>query len=169
MPPQVALRGLQIAACQRLAHRRAGNTDAALHDALHGLHRKAMLLADLFHQRVIAGPPAAEAEIVTDQHKLGDQPVMQGMDEIRRLHLRERAVKAAHLHAVHAQIGKQFRLFPQAGEPGRRRLRRKKFARMRLEHDHRRFQPARLRLLLEVLQQCTMAEVHAIEIADSER
>jgi hypothetical protein len=122
----------------------------------------------LLHQREIAAAPAAEAEIVADEHELRAQFAMQRVYEIHRLHPGKRGSEAAHLHPVHPQRREPFRLFPQAGEPGRRLQRREKLARVRLEHHHRRLQTARPGLGLEALQQGLVPEMHAIEIADGE-
>ncbi len=71
--------------------------------AVHRLHLKTMLRADLFHQRKVTAAPAAETEIIADQHKLCPGLTMQRMRKIRCAHLRKALVEAAHMHAIHAK------------------------------------------------------------------
>ena len=86
---QVFARHAYLPGCQRRTYRRAGDAHPVVQHAVYCLYRKAALRADLFHQRKIACPAAAESEIVADQHELRMQFLMQGMDEIRRRLLRK--------------------------------------------------------------------------------
>ena len=78
-------------------------------------------------------------------------------------------VEMTGVSVLHATFGKQFQLFAQAGQSGRRLLWREEFAWMWIKgHDSRR-QAGLLRRQGQALQQSLMAQVHAVEITDGER
>ena len=107
----------------------AGNPHPVMRHAAYRTHRKTELRTDFFHQRKIAAAPAAETEVIADQHEFSRQFFMQRIDEIRRAHLRETFIEAAHMHTIYAQRGKQLELLAQRGQvadpkrrPGRANL-----------------------------------------------
>ncbi len=78
-----------------------------------------MLFAELFQQGEIAGPPGAEAEVVTHQHVAGLQAVHQdALDEILGGQGCEGLAEPAHMHMGHPQAAQDFQLFPQGSEAG---------------------------------------------------
>ena len=72
------------------------------------------------------------------------------------------------MDAVDAAFGEQFELVAQAGQARRRLVGGKQFARMRLEGEYSRRQAELARLGRQLGQQCAMAKMHAIEIADGQ-
>ena len=67
-----------------------------------------------------------------------------------------------------AKTREQLQLLAQRRQPRRRLIRRKKFARMRLECHHARRQAEFVRRLGETREHRLMAEMHAIEITDGQ-
>ena len=101
--PEIRLSQFHPAFSQRRAHCGTGNAHAVMQHAVHRLHLKTMLCADLCHQTEITAAPAAETEIIADQYKFCPGLPMQRMHKIRCAHLRKALVEAAHMHAIHAK------------------------------------------------------------------
>jgi hypothetical protein len=126
-------------------------------------------LPGLLQHGEIPAARLAEAEVVADDQvphrEAADQDLL---DELFGGQARQLAIEAADMDAIDAAFRQQLELVAHAGKARRRLVRRKQFARMRLEGQHGRRQGKRTRLRLQFVEQGTMPEMHAIEVADGQ-
>ncbi len=160
----------EVAGSQRLAHRGAGDADAALRDRAHLLDLEAELRARRLQVGEIAGTLGAEAEVVADQQPARVQPVDQHIahELLRRLR-GEMRIEVLDNHPVDALAAQALQLVAQQRDAGGRAVRHEEFARMRLEGHDRQRQSARVGRRARAGQQGLVAAVHAVEVADGQR
>jgi len=125
--------------------------------------------AGLLQERVVANAPLPEAKIIADD-QVPDlaAPDQHLLDEFVGRQGSEAGIKRADHGLPGAAISQQFELFAQRGQTGGRGLRRKKFARMRLEGQHHGRQLALPGHFGQTANQRGVTEMHAIEITDGE-
>ena len=136
---------------------------------------EAVALARFGQQCEVAGAPGAKAEVVTDDQPFHMQALDQHVaDEVLRGQRRKARIEVLDDHSVDTGCLQRSQLVAQTGDaPWRTALItghvRKEFTRMRLEGHHRGLHAQIRRGLADARQQRSMAEVHAIKIADRER
>src|SRR6266702_2738495 len=126
--------------------------------------------AETFQEREVAGALRAEPEVLADEDPARLEPLREHLlDEDPGLERRKRPREALNMNPLDFVSREQFEFFSQGGEPGRRRLRREEFPRMRFERQHAADQSAPARLADEALEHRPVPEVNAVEIAHGQR
>src|SRR5690606_24629171 len=148
----------------RLANARAAGALAFDIDRVHRLDFKSVLFAQLLQQREIAGAVAAETLVVANHDIFGAEPVAKHIaHEIVGFHFAETGVERDAQHAINTEIAQRHEFLVKTHQPRRRVSWREKFARQRLETDHRRRQAQLAAFLLQARQHHLVTAMDAIE------
>ena len=160
----------ELASGERGADRRARHARAGARHDRHDLDLVSAAAAETFQEREVAGALRAEPEVLADEDPARLEPFREHLlDEGPGLERGKRPREALNMHPLDFVSREQLEFFSQGGEPGRRRLRREEFPRMRFERQHATHQSAPARLADEALEHRPVPEVNAVEIAHGQR
>nr|GEU28492.1 hypothetical protein [Tanacetum cinerariifolium] len=165
----------EVAFGQRGAHGGRRDARGAVHHGRQGFDVEAVALARFQQHLHIAGAARAVAEVVTDHQPFDVQAFDQHFfREFLRREGGKRRREMLDDHAVDAVVGQRLQLVAQVGDARRGarqvpRFLREKFAWVRFERHHGRFQSEAAGGIAHARQQCLVAEVDTVEIADRER
>ena len=160
----------ELAAGERCADRRARHARAGARHDRHGLDLVSAAAAERLQEREVARAPRAEPKVLPDEDPARLEPFREHLlDEDPGLERRKRPREALNVNPLDFVSCEQFEFFSQGSEPGRRRLRREEFPRMRFERQNAADQSAPARLADEALEHRPVPEVNAVEIAHGQR
>ncbi len=164
---QQVLGELEVAFAQRLAHLGAADPQAILDHRVGSLDGEPVLLAGTDQEGEVAGPVAAEAKVIAHLEVAHAQAVDQDrLDEFIGAELAQALVEGQAQHPVDAFCGQQLDLVAQARQAGRGGVGRKVLARLWLEDHHAGRQAQRLAALAQARQDCLVATVNPVEVAN---
>jgi hypothetical protein len=157
----------QIARHKRFAYQRAADSFAVYQDRWGIDHLESCPFAGLLEKVKVALPSPAETEIVADHQVTDTQRIDEdALNKIVGLHAGQSSVEAQDQCEVDRQFGKPVDFFAEAHQSWRGTFRIKEFARLGLEQDHANGKATFLALRSEPFDDCTVAKVHTIEIAN---
>ena len=158
---------LHVTGQQRPANRRTGHAFTISCHAAHCLDSEAESPPGVLKKAKVASAAATKAKIIADDQMSNQATTHQHLlNELISRKGGKSCVKRTDHRLTRAALAQQLQLFTQGRQTGRRRVRRKKLARVGFEGQHHGRQIKRFSHLSQAFDQRRMPKVNAIEIAN---